>query len=54
VALIRLGRISHDKDRFSLGLGQLLLLGLSGVGSLVLVGLSIAALAVGPGLNQGI
>ena len=53
VALIRLSRIPHRNERFIVGLGQLLLLGVSGVGSLVLVGLSIAALAVGPGVNHG-
>ena len=54
VALIRLARISQRDERFSVGLGQLLLLGLSGVGSLMLLGLSMAALAVGPGVNQGL
>ncbi len=54
VALIRLSRNSYDNDRFVLGLGQLLLLGLSGAGSLALVGLSVAALTVGPGGSQGI
>jgi hypothetical protein len=55
VALIRLVHISHgEHERFMVGLGQLLLLGLTGVGCLALIGLSIAALAVGPGINQGI
>ena len=54
VALLRLSRISRRSERISVGLGQLLLLGLSGLGCLILVGLSIAALAVGPGLNQGL
>jgi hypothetical protein len=54
VALLRLSRISRRSERISGGPGQLLLLGLSGLGCLILVGLSIAALAVGPGMNQGL
>jgi hypothetical protein len=51
VAMVRLHRISRGDERFN-GLGQLLVVGLSGLGCLILIVLSIAALVVG-GLHLG-